>query len=271
MSADTPRHPLGPGEPNGHPSALTIEQLAFGEDDVVVDEAVMRHVAVCVECMRRVVTLREERAAYQAMHPSATFVALLDEKMKVSRFRDRFRAAVLAAPLMAALGAAGVYLVSSLAPESPPAGIKMKGAVQLALRVHVSRDGQPAVPFDVRDELNPGDVLRFVADVPKPGYAALLSIDEHRRINWYYPVEGAANRTIAAGQGIVLPGAIELDDYVGRELLVLFVSDSTGERRAIEKHVRNAITIANGDLTSLHRRGLGSHAVSVLVTKRKRR
>ena len=255
---------------NGHPSSIAVEQVAFNEHDLDLDNSVVDHIHSCPQCRHRVDTLRQEREAFRVLHPSAAFVARLEEETNTGRTGNRRwspRVGISGLALASALGAA-VFLVA-VQPDNPsaPTGVKMKGATRLALHIHVSRGGGPAIRFDARDELRRGDILRFVVDAPVDGYAALLSLDERQQLSWYLPTSASAARLLPAGLSRPLPGAIQLDDYVGHELLIFILTKAPIDRQAIEAHVRKVITEANGDLKALHRRGFGANSVSLLVRK----
>ena len=270
MSRNPRWPPFGPEEPLAHPSTLAIEQVAFGSEDTAIDPAIADHIEACAECTSRVRILREERTAYQAVHPSAAFMARLDEKTNSDRGRI-YRGALSGFAVAVALGASAVFVALPSNDVSMPTGVRMKGTIDLALRLHVSRHGEPAAPFDVRDPLRPGDIVRFVVDAPAEGYPAVVSIDERQQLSWYVPTADAQARPLAAGRSIVLPGAIQLDDYLGRELVILIMSETPVRKSAIEKHVHEAIARADGDLVALHRRGWGPNGVSLLIAKGVRR
>ena len=270
MSPYPSRSSFERGAPPAHPPSIAVEQFAFGPQDAKPDQSTVDHIQNCPECSLRVRILREEREAFRVMHPSSTFLARLERAQSPDRSRvglGAFRAALSAVALASALGVTVFMAIQPSDEANVPAGVKMKGTTELALRIHVSRDGAPAVPFDERDELHRGDILRFVADIPEDGYAALMSLDENQRLSWYYPTSAYPARLLTAGTSRVLPGAIQLDDYVGSELLVLVLSDAPMDKQAIETHVRKAMTEAKGDLQVLHRRGFGASSVSLLLRK----
>ena len=263
------RTPSEAGRVIQHPPAWVIDQLAFGPEDSTFDDAVLSHVEACAECTERIRSLRQERAAYQATHPSAAFLARLEERMAARDPRRFYRRSVSIAAVAATLGVAGMsaVLLPRLDGASDRPAIKMKGETGLALRVHVSRDGRPAAPFDLRDPVRPGDVLRFIVDLPQAGHVTIMSIDERARVSWYYPTESSQARPLGPGRSIVLSGAIELDDYIGKELLVLVSTNTPPQKERLNAQIQTVIDQANGDLSALRRTGFGARTASLLITK----
>ena len=270
MNPQPPLALFGPRTPSEHPSPVLIEQYAFAGADAALDASVVEHIEACPECMSRVRILQEGRTAFRATHPSEAFLAKVEDKIKSREPRRLF---ALSRPLIpgfavaAALGTVAALVAPGLNERSDPTGIKLKGTAGLALRLHVSRHGKPAAPFDVRDPLRPGDVLRFVVDLPDAGHVALVSIDDRGKLAWYYPTDIAPARVLGAGRSVVLPGAIQLDDYLGRELLVLVATETPIQKQRLEAHIQKRLASAKGDLEVLQQNGFGPKSAALLLTK----
>ena len=244
----------------GHPSSLQLEQLAFDPPGLPENADAAAHAKRCAQCAQRVASLKQGQAAFLIQKPAPAFME------KLERPRWRLRWPVLA---LAATAALALLLVMRVGPNPPrEPSVKFKGQAQLALRLHVSRGGGPARPFDVRAPLFPQDVVRFVVDLPERGHVSVLSVDGESKLSWYYPPNKTATAPLTQGRGHALPGAIALDDYVGQELLVLLLTQEPVRASEIEAHVQKTLQAAQNNLEVAHQRGFGAGATSVLIHKR---
>ncbi len=184
---------------------------------------------------------------------------------------DRFMAALESRrrpilPWMAALaGAAAAAAVAAFVLLSPPpepssprpfgavGTTTMKGTegvdrplpeVPPVLKVEVRRDGAFA-PLDVSGTVRPGDVIRLLYDATDYDYLCVLSVDGSGHVEAWYPDGSGRSVPIVRGHNIPLPGAIELDDYVGPErLIALFSTTPLDAGRALEE-VRKALSLSS--------------------------
>lgn len=105
--------------------------------------------------------------------------------------------------------------------------------------LHVWRVAGPArEPVLPGAELTEGDRLEFAYDAIGWSYVYVASIDAQGTVSAYYPADGARSLAIAPGIGLPLPGAVELDDFVGAEMLVAIFS----AQAVTEETVREALT-----------------------------
>ncbi|MEL6186160.1 MAG: hypothetical protein AAFU79_16160 [Myxococcota bacterium] len=236
-----------------HPKPAVLEAVAFGAPEATPEA--IAHVDSCRLCQNHVAALRNHRAAFLVQHPPDAFLAKIEPQAPQRR---AWVPPVLA--LAAALGTAAMLVVPRAPVDS--AQTKFKGELQLGLRLHLSRDGRPATPFDVRDPLFAGDVIRFVTDLPFAGHVSVGSIDAQGRFSSYLqaPIP-------EAGPSVVLPGAVRLDAYVGEELIVLAVDAAPVDPATFERRIRAVVEDA-GSLRAAHDRGFGPHAVALRILKR---
>ncbi|MET0413705.1 MAG: hypothetical protein ABW217_20515, partial [Polyangiaceae bacterium] len=79
--------------------------------------------------------------------------------------------------------------------------------------------------------LHPGDVLRFTLSSARPVYAGVWGIDALGRPSLYQTQPELA--LVPAGQRQALPEAVELDESLGEERLVLVYCESAAPAAAI--------------------------------------
>lgn len=245
---------------NECPPALALERYAF-ESEETLDEATVSHIRTCSECLDHVRAMRTSRARFQQRNPSRAFIDKLDTSKPTRRFGGWLSLATATA-----LAASAVLVLGSLVQdvgEPKSVAVTMKGSTSPTLHIYVSREGKPAVRADLRDPLLPGDRIRFVADLPSNGYPVVLSVDRERIISVYTQT----SELIPAGNARILPGTIELDDYVGEELLVLLVGEQPMARESAKGLVRRRLDSVDGELQQLLQRGLGNHSAAVMIKK----
>lgn len=151
----------------------------------------------------RLEALRADSAAFLLRHPPEAVAARLESSQKRPAW---FRWPMLLVPVLAA---AVVLLVVGL-PDDP---YTIKGSVVLVLHRKVGQGSAPVSP-DV--PLVPGDAIRFEVKAPASGFVAVLGRDARGTITVYYPYGGTKPTAFDASQPL-LPGAISLDDTLGRE------------------------------------------------------
>jgi hypothetical protein len=103
--------------------------------------------------------------------------------------------------------------------RAPGPLLRAKGG--LALDVLRKRGAGPVEELVPPAEVRPRDALRFRLSAPRPGFAAVVSIDGAQKVSSYFP---AAERLPAVPRGKqLLDGGIELDATPGRERLIALV------------------------------------------------
>jgi len=224
-----------------HPRAFELEQLAFEPEAAAA--ALRAHVEGCDTCREAVASFGAARSAFLREHPARPVIAAVVERAEAEAREARGRPAWLRALLdrrwllvPAAAAAAAMFLLVDPR-QAPRVGWKGDGAA--VLQLYAARDGGAARPIAPAEGLHAGDVLRFGVMAPRGGHAFVASVDEAGTFCRYFPQgEAAALPQNAALQ--LLPGAIELDATVGREWIVLAVS----ERPLEEAEVREALLTA---------------------------
>jgi hypothetical protein len=157
--------------------------------------------------------LRADSAAFLIQHPPGPLV----ERFRQERQRTRrWRWPELLIPTFAAAAIALlVFLPRIIEPT-----FTTKGPAILVL--HRKTDQGSAV-VSSNEPLAPGDTLRFEVKASSNGYLAVLGRDAKGVVTVYHPYGGTAAEPFETSQP-VLPGAIVLDDTLGREDLYVLHS-----------------------------------------------
>jgi hypothetical protein len=166
------------------------------------------------ELQARVAELRADSGAFFARHPPGPLVA---------RYREERRRAQWWRPvlLVPALAAAAIVLVLIPPIEDPENPYTAKGPVLLILHRKVGESSRPVSP-DV--PLVPHDTLRFEVKASTSGFVAVLGRDAQGTVTVYHPFGSESAAPYDATQPL-LPGAIELDETLGREDLYVLHSE----------------------------------------------
>lgn len=115
--------------------------------------------------------------------------------------------------------------------------------------------------------LRQGDRLRFeVSTTWGSGYVTLLSLDSRGRVSLLAPLAGHA-LLVPGGRRTLLEGAVELDDAVGAERVLLVGCHRRLPVGLIADTTRAALARAGGDPRGVTGLGLGCHEESFWISK----
>lgn len=224
---------LRPGRPNC-PSDLQLDKMHAGELSAQKAAQISAHLATCAACTKHLQSNQiAELAPARAEAMLSGLRARLSKPPKTSlwqRLSERlnFDLRGLGTPILA-LGAASVLAVvvgKGYAPwksagddSADVAQVREKGG--LALHVHrLTAQGSVEVPSGAA--LGAGDRLRFVVDLPQPGHIAIVGVEQNGTLYSAWPLsENTETPLLPAGPRQILPGAISLDDSLGKETLYL--------------------------------------------------
>jgi len=96
----------------------------------------------------------------------------------------------------------------------------------------------PAGPLRSGAVLSPGEVLRFGARTPHPGYALVVGLDRRGQLSTYCPPGGAASTWLDRGGDVELPCSATLDAHAGAERFYLLFTRRPASVRDIEDAIR---------------------------------
>lgn len=195
--------------------------------------ALRRHLAECARCRRREALLARERAEFERTQPGLP--SWLEPSVGANESRRGSAwlvasACAAAAALLVFVGVRGADLVR----PDVPLGLRVKGTDSVSFYV---KRGDEVRRGASRESVRAGDRLRFAYTSAGPRYLAILSLDGARHASVYYPAAAHAAR-VDAGNDVLLPSAIELDEVLGEERIVALFCAQPLElepvRRALE-------------------------------------
>jgi hypothetical protein len=206
------------------PSDLLLDRLHAGELSGSAAREIEAHVAGCTLCPQR---MAERRAGFDAFADldARPLLAGIHRRLDAEKQQkaSRFSLAKLFAILAPATALTAVMVFAMLG-RTPQVGgpeldtIREKGGSVL----HVFRQTGESVKESLSgDEFYPGDHLRFVVDVKQRGRLAVLGVEASGVLYVAWPQGEGISTLREAGPQQQLPGAVVLDENVGRELLYL--------------------------------------------------
>ena len=210
-------------------SDLRIDRMLAGDLDVDADGRAREHVAGCSACAARVAAFEAARAAVPPdVERELEALRRLAAAPAAPAARPTWRRRWLWPPLGVALavGVAGlVVAVRSPAPDST----RTKGAARLGFFV---KHGDAVRRGVAGEQVNPGDLVRFVVSTPRAAHLAIVSLDARAAASVYFPPPGAADG-VAAGTDVELPRATLLDDILGPETVAAFFCERSVDLGAL--------------------------------------
>jgi hypothetical protein len=209
---------------------------------MAVDEsaALRNHLDSCDACQTSLEDLRLNVEVYEkkaSEHVSALRTRLSEESAeKATNRRLWFTGIGLAAAIAVSM------IVVMVWPGEQDDEIAFKGAFSVQV-VAQQKDGQIIVRRG--EKLCKGDALRFVIVSEVPGYIAVFSVDAKGRVFSFYPevdptTSSAPMRLKSPGKH-ELPGSVILDDWIGKEYLIVVFSREAFDRRRVQQLARGMI------------------------------
>ena len=200
--------------------------------------------------VRRVPDDGSQRDAFLAAHPPADFFACVDE------VRAR-RGAWFLRPMPMGLAAAGLALVVlTVSVREPGPGVRAKGT---ALPRATAAADTSSLGFAIQRAdgvlrgspglvCHAGDRLRLVATQQEGSYGLAVSVDARGRVEVLHAGADGRSLPLVRGRDVPLPGARELDDYVGPEWYWLVVSERPLSVATVTESARKAVldSVARG-------------------------
>ncbi len=265
-----------------HLAERQLEIAAFWDAPALrSDAAVASHLETCHVCSARVATLRAKRASFLESRPPSVFLAELREHAKSNTAPTSFFNRVLQSRRWV-LAATAAVLVAGLATmllltrgegrdavHSTYRGISLKGGedATVGVSLYVSRNGRDAVPWIRGEPLYRGDILKFGVRSEKDGYVTIVNVDDNGTVSLYYPIGNRAPARVTASKTTVLGGSIVLDDFIGEELIVSFVTSKPISTKSLLDAVRAAVARANGQLSKLSFGGIDAAVGTARIRK----
>jgi hypothetical protein len=231
-----------PGAPRC-PSELTLERLRQGE--LTGDLVLRAHTAGCPLCQRTLEALAAPPPPMAFPRPRARFFAL---------------------PALGVMAVAAAALVLVLRPREETIS---KGAGWQLSVIALAGDGKVR-RVEAGARLRPGDRLRFEVFTRGPrAEVALVSLDAAGTVSSLVPAAGDTV-PVPAGRRTLLDGAVELDDTLGAERILLVACPRARPVAEVAAAARQALARARGDAHQVNDLGLGCEQTSLWIEKVKR-
>lgn len=203
------------------PSDFTLDRLHARELEGEAARSAEKHVAGCEVCAARMAKRQAGFNAMEGVDPRVMLARIrsrLDEPASLGDRVSRWVRRAVAPLVLAAAAAAVAIVVLKPVDTTSGDGIRPKGA--LALHVYRLAEGhaQEAVSGEA---FAPGDRLRFKVALPSEGHIAIFGVERTGQLYTAWPLDEATDTRRSAGDDIELPGAVQLDETPGEELLYL--------------------------------------------------
>jgi hypothetical protein len=185
-------------------------------------QAALGHTLHCPSCAEKLAHMRVFQAEFSNQLPLATISAetliRLEEK-KRDRQRVSWRTIWRRALIGGLAAATAAMLVVVLLPKrlEDANGERLKGAISLG--IFCNRGGSVFRGLSGGSYL-PGDKLRFIVGTKQATFDAVFNIEQSGKVTVFYPLQNEHAAAGAAAPERVLPGAVELDQALGKEYLI---------------------------------------------------
>ena len=209
-----------------HPSRLQLDRYLV--EGAARHPSTHDHLDMCARCARQLARMRARDADFLRSHPfESSRLARALQETPAARPGRRFwhlrpvRLALALAPALAVVALLALNADRSV-PDDPVPGPTERAKGGSIVELAVQRDTRS---FDyLGQSLHPGDVLAF-RYTTEHSYLLLLSVEASGRPTPLLAHRDGHSLAIAPGRGVTLSQGVELDDYVGSESLLMFLSD----------------------------------------------
>jgi anti-sigma factor RsiW len=231
---DAGRRSKGPG----CVSDLIVDRYLLDELPSGERQTVAAHLATCRTCADVCASFEADRKLFAGEAVAALAADALARPVQPPRRGLDLWLRQLAFPALAVTAAAaGLALVWRPASET-----RTKGGFSLSSYVlHPDRGSTGSLHQG--EPLHPGDRLQFRYNGVKGGYLAVVSVDATGSVSVFYP-PGTTAAPVLAGHEVALQSAVELDDTLGRELVLGLRCDGPVALADVVNAVRQAAAAA---------------------------
>ncbi len=213
---------------SGHISELTLDRWDLDELTALEEAGLEAHLAQCEACRLQRQTVASFDAATHLAPPSRTprTVPLPATTRRRARAGGRAQSLWMAgAAVLTAAAAVALFVVPTQPSLPEDDGIRRKGT-GMDLEVFVDREDR--LSLSPGDTVHPGERLGFRVHVRDAGHIMIVGIDQSREPYLCYPQHsgGAAVATDSMTRAGELTDAVELDEVLGQETLLLVRCDA---------------------------------------------
>jgi hypothetical protein len=207
------------------PSDLALDRFHAKELAPDATVRIEQHAATCETCQARVAERTAGFDAIPGVDPRRILAQIRTRAAEPERVSVLAWARRLLAPTLAVAGMAAVLVMAR--PHHPVGNDGSSNSVPLATRskgaaaLHVYRlSGEKSVATISGDHFSPGDRLRFSVDLQSDSVVQIVGVEASGTLYSAFPMDGSTPPVLKTGT-TELPGAVALDETVGRESLYL--------------------------------------------------
>ncbi len=238
-------------------SRIDLETYAADGFDQDKRQTMREHIESCSTCTSYLTKLDTDRRSFLEKYPHGSDIPQYSQRTS-TQIRPIF---AMAASLLLLVGGLGLLQVYRQPHQD---GFRSKGAVSIDVLV-MSRGGElQARPDHI---YHPGERIQLTYSCAQDSRLILVSIDERGEITSYYPSEGDSSISIQPGQDIPLPHSIELDDYIGQEMLIAVFSEDPVALADVTERIRQSFARAGSLLTMDPVIGHNAEVRTIVYTK----
>ena len=230
------------GSGNEHPSAWALERHHTGEGESALRKSIENHLKTCLSCREKLEALKEAGANFEGRMNRAGFLTAVrqgvDDRAEEPLSKRRIW------PWFALAGTALAAMLLWMVIQPPLGvlggkssdGIRIKGDSNLQIGFFIEQDGTAEL-VDPTRVLHPGERIQFALTGPKGGFVHLVGVDEAGLVSVYYPRSDQSQEEFPGGVGRPVPGAVLLDETLGRERIFVLVCDQAMKAAQIKAKV----------------------------------
>ena len=235
------------GSAEEHPTAWALECHHAGEGESALRKSIEDHLKTCLSCREKLESLKEAGANFEGRMNRAGFLAAVRQGLEDRGLEERAEEPLSKRRIWPWFAVAGTALAAFLLwmvlqPQlgvlggKSPDGIRIKGDSTLKLGFFIEHDGKTEL-VDPKKVLHPGERIQFALTGPKGGFVHLVGVDEAGLVSVYYPRSDQSQEEFPGGVGRPVPGAVLLDETLGRERIFVLVCDQAMKAAQIKAKV----------------------------------
>ncbi|HEY4183889.1 MAG TPA: hypothetical protein VGP07_02425 [Polyangia bacterium] len=254
------------GPARGHAGEMTLRRFLADELEGNEKDAVKLHTTACVECARRLETLRAEQQSFEQQISLDRFSAGVE---RAARAKDAPKhwwlrpSSTFSFVGMFGLGAVAATIALFVTARPLFDEIRTRSAANLAREMnHVKGDARPAVAIRIAppddgpqrnasvaapERLAMGERLRIGVNPGGRHYLFAISIDDKGVVTGLYPEVGVSVALPPASTLQYLPDSVELTG-AGLERMIVVLTDEPMELDIMARSAKESFEKAKGDL-----------------------
>jgi hypothetical protein len=222
----------------GHLTTETIDLMVLAALPKEERTQAQQHLESCLACRLRLSEFHDDKERFEKFVFARTLPrveARLAAQQQKFWHRFSLRILISAVGLAVAVAAVLVLVFGARTPSRPDDYLGLKGNDEPSLDIFALRGAGEAFRVERDAELHPKDRIRFVVRPAGAPYVMVASLDGAGAFSVYHPFGAQRSGTLPPHRlKVDLPGAVELDQTLGTELLVAAFSNEPLRAEAVE-------------------------------------